>query len=192
MGTLIYRECWKETPPARPVTQEHVAHPDLILALHGPGRAGLKKSHHSDIAGDPYYLWSGKCSGNWAVSLMHRKTIVNFADAGLVRGRAKPSGGCRLRLIVKPSDGAWLVSDQSAGGWDGWRDFEFEPLLLSWQLLDIDEVKIMGKAVSVPLTAIDAIGFTDLMAGGGSEACSRLAWIEVWGGEVARPRELGE
>ena len=30
---LFFREDWKETPPQTPVTQEHVAHPDLIRAL---------------------------------------------------------------------------------------------------------------------------------------------------------------
>jgi hypothetical protein len=187
MGALIYRESWKEIPPARPVTQEHVSHPELILSLHGPGRMGLKKSHHAEIAGDPYYIWSGKCEGIWALSLRHNRFFINFEDAGMVRGRANQSGGHRLRLIVKPVDGPWLVSDQFAGGSEHWREFEFRPLSLSWRLLDIDEVKVMGKAPAVSLTKIDAVGFTDLSAGAGSEACSRLAWIEVWGGEVLRP-----
>lgn len=192
MGALIYRESWKEIPPARPVTQDHVAHPDLILSLHGPGRRGLKKSHHSEIEGDPYYIWSGKCDGRWALSLMHKKLFINFEDAGRVRWCAKQSGGHCLKLIVKSVDGPWLVSDQSAGGSKDWREFEFHPLSLSWQLLDIDDVTVMGKAPATSLAKIEAIGFTDLMAGGGSEACSRLAWIEVWGGKVLRPMGRGE
>ena len=186
MDTLIYRESWTAIPPARPVTQEHVSHPDLILSLHGPGRMGLKKSHHSEIEGDPYYIWSGTCEHSWALSLSHSKLLVNFEVAGMVRWCSRQSGAHRLRLIVKSVDGPWLVSDQSAGGSEDWREFEFRPLSLSWRLLDIDEVKVMGEAPAPSLTKIDAIGFTDLVAGGGSNACSRLAWIEVWGGEVCR------
>ena len=36
------------------------------------------------------------------------------------------------------------------------------------------------------LSRVDEIGFTDLMHGGGSPACSRLDWIEVWGKAVPR------
>ena len=186
MGALIYRESWKPIPPARPVTQEHVAHPDLVLSLHGPGGAGLKKSHHSEIAGDPYYIWSGKSVGSWALSLMHNKLFINFEDAGRVRFCSKQSGGHDLRLVVKLAEGPWLISDQSAGESEDWREFEFRPLSLSWRLLDIDEVKVMGTAPASSLTKIDAVGFADLAAGGGSDACSRLAWIEVWGGAVLR------
>jgi hypothetical protein len=34
------------------------------------------------------------------------------------------------------------------------------------------------------LSRVDEIGFTDLMPGGGSDACSRLDWIEVYGKPV--------
>src|SRR3972149_540547 len=40
---LLFREDWKESPAATPVTQEHVSNPDLILARHGPGEAQVKK-----------------------------------------------------------------------------------------------------------------------------------------------------
>jgi len=91
----------------------------------------------------------------------------------MVRWCSKQSGGHRLRLIVKSVDGPWLVSDQSAGGSEDWRELEFRPLSLSWRLLDIDEGKVMGETPPASLTKIDAIGFTDLMAGGGSNACLR-------------------
>jgi len=184
--TLIYREGWREGAPARPITQEHVSHADLILSLHGPGSLGLKKSHHSEIAGEPYYIWSGKCEGNWALSLRHKRLLINLKETGTVRWCSKQSGGHRLKLIVKSLAGPWMVSDQSAGPSVDWREFEFRFPSLSWHLLDIEEVEMLGKAPAAPLMAIDAIGFTDLKRGGGSEACSRLAWIEVWGSEVPR------
>ena len=70
--SLAFREDWKETPAATPVTQEHVANADLILTVHGPGAALVKKSHHDQPADDPYYIWSGDTTAPWAVSLRHR------------------------------------------------------------------------------------------------------------------------
>ena len=46
---LAFREDWKETPAATPVTQAHVANPDLLLTVHGPG-ADLVKKAESSIA----------------------------------------------------------------------------------------------------------------------------------------------
>src|SRR5688500_6020646 len=65
---LLFREDWKETPAATPVTQDHVANPDLLVTRHGPAEAQIKKSHHDKPADDPYYIWSGDTGGNWAIS----------------------------------------------------------------------------------------------------------------------------
>lgn len=35
---LFFREDWKEIAAVTPITQEHVANPDLILSLYGPGK----------------------------------------------------------------------------------------------------------------------------------------------------------
>src|SRR5690349_13881471 len=59
--SLLFREDWKEIPPVTPVTQEHVANPDLIMSRHGPAEAQIRKSHHDKPADDPFYIWSGEC-----------------------------------------------------------------------------------------------------------------------------------
>ena len=38
----------------------------------------------------------------------------------------------------------------------------------------------------IDLSRVDEIGFTDLMTGGKSKACSRIDWIEVYGKSVDR------
>jgi hypothetical protein len=49
------------------------------------------------------------------------------------------------------------------------------------------ESVIEGSPVkNVNLSKVDEIGFTDLMTGGGSDACSRVDWIEVYGNAVER------
>ena len=51
---LFFREDWKEIAAATPVTQEHVANPKLQVALYGPGKDGIRKSHHDTPKDDPY------------------------------------------------------------------------------------------------------------------------------------------
>ncbi len=183
---LFFREDWKEIGPATPVTQEHVANSALQLSLHGPGREGIKKSHHDKPADDPYYIWSGTCNGNWAVSLRHKAAFVDLTGLAKIRWRTKQAGFRQLRIVLKLADGAWLVSDASDGPSKDWREREFNISDIAWRQLDIRTV-VEGAWVNQPdLSRVDEIGWTDLMTGGGSIACSRLDWIEVYGRPVKR------
>jgi peptidoglycan/xylan/chitin deacetylase (PgdA/CDA1 family) len=183
---LLFREDWKETPAATPATQDHVANPDLVLTLHGPGRESIKKSHHDQPADDPYYIWSGDTKAPWAISLRHRRGPIDLSNQGRVRWRAKQSGFHELRLIVQIDDKQWLVSDQSDGPSPDWRERELSIADLTWRTLDITNI-VEGRPVERPnLTKVLAIGVTDLRAGGGTPASSRLDWIEVYGAPMAR------
>ena len=67
-----------------------------------------------------------------------------------------------------------------------WRITEFNIADIEWYSLNIKSV-IEGRPVPDPdLSKVDEIGFTDLMTGGVSDACSRLDWIEVYGKPVKR------
>ena len=183
---LLFREDWKETAPAIPVTQEHVSHPGLIVERHGPGASVIKKSHHDWVPNDPYYVWSGLADGTWAVSLTRREGAFDLSGEAKVRWRAKQAGFRELRLILKLADGGWLVSDQADGPSEDWRVHEFSLPEIRWRSLDIEQV-VEGKWVEAPdLSRVAAVGFTDLMPGGRSAACSRLDWIEVWGSPSSR------
>ncbi len=178
---LFFREDWKETEAALPVTQEHVANPDLQLSLHGFSREEIKKSNHPHIPDDPYYIWSGECRGNWAVSLMHKTKKVDLTGSAEIKWQAKQSGYRQLRVILKLSDGQWLVSDHYDDESKYWREKSFKIADLRWRELDIERV-IEGNWVKDPdLSEVEEIGFTDLMVGGQSKASSRLDWIEVYG-----------
>jgi len=186
---LFFREDFKETPPETPITQAHIANPDLILSLHGPGAAQIKKSHHDKPADDPYYVWSGQAVGNWAVSLRHKKAMVDLTGLAKIRWRSKQSGFREARIILKLADGTWLVSDQSDPASADWREREFNIADIRWRRLDIKNV-IEGDWVTNPdLRRVDEVGWTDLMAGGGSAACTRIDWIEVWGRPVPRDHQ---
>jgi hypothetical protein len=183
---LFFREDWKETEAATPATQEHVANADLVLALHGPGKDGIKKSHHDKPADDPYYIWSGTCPANWAVSLRHKSAYADLTGLAKIRWRSKQAGFRELRLALRLADGTWLVGDLSDPASADWRVREFNVSDIRWRKLDIKTI-VEGAWVEKPdLSRVDEVGFTDLMRGGASIACSRLDWIEVYGKPVKR------
>lgn len=184
---LFFREDWKEIPAELPVTQNHVANNDLELMLYGPGKDLIKKSNHPPIPNDPYYIWSGECLGNWAVSLRHKSKLVDLSgSSSMIRWRTKQAGFRQLRIILKLEDGTWLVSDQYDGESDDWRVKEFRIPDIKWRTLNIERI-YEGKWAEKPdLSRIEEVGFTDLMPGGQSVSCSRLDWIEVYGKPVAK------
>lgn len=184
--SLFFREDWKEIPAATPVTQSHVSNNDLILNLYGIGADSIKKSHHPTPADDPFYIWSGTCLDNWAVTLKNSKYFADLSGFAKIMWRSKQSGLHNLHIILKLADGTWLVSDLSDGPSRDWRIQEFNLMDITWYLLDIRSVVVKTPAKTPDLSKVDEIGFTDLMRGGQSDACSRLDWIEVYGKSVKR------
>ena len=182
---LLFREDWKELPAALPVTQEHVANPDLILSLHGPGKTGIKKSHHDKPADDPFYIWSGECQANWAVSLRQKTALADLTGLAKIRWRTKQAGHRQLRIVLKVAGGPWIVSDQADGPSTDWRVREFNIGDLRWRKLDIETILESDWVEKPDLSRVEEVGFTDLMRGGGTPACSRLDWIEVYGAKRA-------
>lgn len=183
---LSFREDWKTTPAAEPLTQDHVANPSLILGLYGPGKNHMRKSHHDTPTDDPYYVWSGLSTGNWVIALHKSDSFVNLTGKSKIRWRTMQTGLRQLHLVLKLANGTWLVSDQASGPTTDWREEEFSLADLSWHTLDITTV-IETRPVRQPdLSKVDEIGWTDLMTGGSTPASSRLDWIEVYGWPIAR------
>jgi hypothetical protein len=183
---LFFREDWKEILAATPVTQEHVANPNLILTLYGPAKDQIKKSNHPPIPNDPYYIWSGDCKGNWAFTLSYRDKWVDLTGNAKINLRTRQSGFRQLHLILKLSTGDWMVSDQSVGYTPDWAEKEFKIADLSWRKLNIETVTEGNPVKNPDLSKIIEIGFTDLMPGGGTPASSRVDWIEVYGKKVSK------
>lgn len=183
---LFFEENWKEISAELPITPEHVANENLVLGLYGPGADGIKKSHHAQPVDDPYYVWSGQCDGNWAVTLQHRDAYVSLGEYAKVTWRSKQSGLRCLHLLLKLADGTWLVSEQCDGQSEDWRLHQFNVADLDWRTLDIETVTEAGRVENPDLSRVDEIGFTDLMRGGSSAASSRLDWMKVYGQPVER------
>lgn len=180
---LFFREDWADSAPARPITQAHVANPDLRLGLYGPGADQLKKSHHEQPADDPFYLWSGDAAGPWAATLRHVRDRVDLRGLAKVRWRARQSGFRRLHLLVRLPDDTWAISEEAHGESSDWRVHDFAIQELHWRRFD--RVRITeGPRFAPDLSQVIEVGFTDLMRGGGTPASSRLDWIEVYGRRV--------
>lgn len=181
---LFFREDWKESPPVTPVTQDEVNNPDLLLGLYGPGKGLIRKSHHDRPADDPFYVWSGLCKGNWAVTLRKRGFSVDLSGASKLRWRTKQTGLRRLHIILGLADGSWIVSDEGVGPMSDWEESEWAFADFRWHALNINTV-VENKSVDTPnLHKVNEIGWTDLMTGGGTPASSRVDWIEVYGWPV--------
>ena len=187
--SLYFREDWKEIPFALPITPEHVGNPELRMETHGPGKLGIKKSHHAEIENDPYYIWSGKCELSWALSLRRNGYLVDLSVAGAkVRWRSRQSGDHALHLLVKLPGERWLISEQSDGG-QSWHDHEFKIAELSWRYFSVIKATAGEKVSSPNLDRVEQIGFTDQRPGSGSGSSSRLDWIEVHGRSVKAARK---
>jgi len=145
---------------------------------------------HDQPADHPYYVWSGTCRGNWAVTLRDEHAWADLTGPAKIRWRTKQSGFRELHIILKLSNGTWLVSDQADGESLDWRVWERNVANLRWRRLDIGAIVEGAKVERPDLSRVDEIGWTDLMSGGGSAACSRLDWIEVYAKHVARPTRL--
>lgn len=184
--SLFFREDFKETPAETPATQAHIANPNLVLSLYGPGKAGVKKSHHDTPADDPYYLWTGTCEGNCAVTLRHKDSLVDLTGQAKLRWRTKQAGFRFLRIVLKLGNGRWLVSEEYDGPSEDWRVRESNFADIRWRRLDIKTITEGAWEPKPDLSRVDEIGFTDLMTGGQSVACSRVDWIEVDGRPVKR------
>ncbi len=184
--SLFFHEDWKEIPAEIPLNQRHVENPDLTVQLYGMGRDSLKKSNHEKPVDDPYYIWSGLCLDNWMVSLKHRTKNVDLTGFAKIKMRTKQVGLRELRITLKLADGSWLVSDQFAGPSKDWKVSEFNVQDIIWHTLDPERITETGVAKNPDISNVEEIGFTDLMAGGQSNACSRLDWIEVHGKSMGR------
>ncbi len=183
---LFFREDWKQTPAEIPLNQNHVENTDLTVQLYGAGLDSLKKSHHEEPIDDPYYVWSGLCLENWMVSLKHNSKNVDLTEYSKIKIRTKQSGLRELRISLKLTNGDWLVSDHSVGSSKDWKITEMNIQDIVWHNLDAERITETGVANNPDLSNVEEIGFTDLMPGGASSACSRLDWIEVYGKPILR------
>jgi hypothetical protein len=187
---LFFREDWNELPPydvmtRYSLTQDDVMNPDLIQKLYGPGQDSIKKRHHGTEK-DAYYIFTGFCPSNWALTLAHKNFYADLTGNAAVRCRMMNSGLRQLHIIIKLANGTWLVSSSGEGSSSAWQVHDFIIKDIVWRTLDIKTIVEGNKVDNPDLSSVDEIGFTDLMRGGLSAACSRIDWIEIYANPVKR------
>lgn len=176
---LYFREDTQDTPAAVPITQEHIANGKLELKLYGPGRFTVKKSYHESNRNDPHYIWSGLCEAPWAVAFYKRGPAADLSGPRAeIRIRTK-NFKRRLYIILKTPDG-WLISADGAGESKDWKASVLRLKNMSFFSVDVERIRRGKKVQNATLGEVTEIGFTDLQSGAGSEACSRIDWLEVW------------
>lgn len=180
-ATQVWRAAWRPGPPVRPLTAECLAGDALVLGLHGPGHAALKRSHHDHIPDDPHYLWSGRCDGPWAASFRLRAGVLDLSRGAALRWRSWQSGDNHLHPVLETARGEWFIADECEGANETWREFALDPLRATWRPLDISTISATGERVLPDLARIRAFGIADLAPGSGSDSCSRLDWMEAQG-----------
>jgi hypothetical protein len=106
---------------------------------------------------------------------------VDLTGHSKIKWRTKQFGFRELHIVLKLADGTWLVSEQSDPQSADWRIKEFNLMDLRWYRLDIETITEQERISAPDLSRVEEVGFTDLMTGGRSAACSRLDWMEVYG-----------
>jgi SAM-dependent methyltransferase len=178
---------WRPGEPVRPLTQAHLAGEELELGLHGPGAAGLKRSHHADVAGDPWYLWSGGAAGPWAVTFRPRSGPVPVGAGACLRWRSRQSGTNRLRPIAATADGRWYIAEPGTAASADWCVDELAIVHADWRPLDLARLCVGATVTPAPwgsAGSVAAVGVADLEPGAGSERCARLDWLELHAGRT--------
>jgi hypothetical protein len=184
-NALFFREDTRDIPAALPITQAHVSNPALTLHLYGPGKGAIKKSYHETTKSDPHYIWSGQCKGKWAFAFAKKGATADLSGPGARISLRTRNYGRAIYVILKTPEG-WLISNQGAGPSKQWRRINLLLEDMSWSKLDIETVTRGKRVAKANLKQVSEIGVTDLKPGGGSRACSRVDWIEVW---TARPTQ---
>lgn len=187
---LFFHEDWRQIPAEVPVTQKHIQNPDMLITRYGPGGNSIKKSHHDEVPGDPWYVWSGLCDKRWALTLQKKNALVDLSSDGWIRLCTRQSGANVLKIILGLEDGAWLVSDTGFGQTSDWHEFTAQISVLKWRHLDIINIEAGDWVKEPDLNRVRSIGWTDLTTGKGSSACTRVDWIEVYGREIRLTKDV--
>ena len=104
---LVFKETWK-AGAMKPLSQESVANPDLVVTQYGPG---AKDDFGVTNEGNVGHIWTGLCNSACAVTLKHKDNYVDLTGKARIRWYTKTSGFHQIRPVLKLADGTYLVGD---------------------------------------------------------------------------------
>ncbi len=179
---LLFKETWKETPAAVPLSQEVVTNPDLILAVYGEAP---EVNSTSNIP----HIWTGLCFPACAATLKMKDNYADLSGKARVKWISRTSGFHAIRPVVRLADGTMLVGDFADANTYDYRTVEFYLAEVRWMVLDPETLTTKGFLLpEVDLSRVDEFGFVDLTPGSGHGfgGFSNVGWIEVYGQPVPR------
>src|SRR5260370_20532941 len=179
-----------------PVVQENIADPNIQLKEYGPAAKEWLPSGTPGSETTPFTVWSGACTGPFAITFRLKNSYVDLAGLGRIRWSVKTSGFHEVRPVAKLADGTLLVGDHTDASVAMFSVREFALADVRWIKLDPTRVGTVGTSgpanqiwVNNPdLSKGDEVGFVDLMPGSGHGvgAYIHLGTIEVYGKAVPR------
>ena len=196
---VAFKEDWMDPTPGQPVDYKdtnldaHLQNKNLTMVRYGIGAKDVIYDRHISPKDDPGYIWLGACAdGPCVITIKDKNDYLDLSNPmSKVVWRTRQGGFRELRLVLKLTDGSFLISDRYAGPAEDWNISEILIADVKWRKLVIQPpTRIYEEAkVDTPnLSRIDEIGFTDLMVGGPSffGGTSRVDWIEVHATKVKR------
>lgn len=196
---VAFREDWTDPTPGVPTAyldrdlDSHLQNKNLQHGRYGLGAKDAQYDRHASPRDDPGYIWLGSCAaGPCVITLKDKSDYLDLSNPlAKVVWRTRQGGFRQLRLVLKLTDGSFLISERYAAPAEDWNISEISIRDTRWRVLKILDPRMYEDAlVEKPdLTRIDEIGFTDLMLGGPSftSGTSRVDWIEVHADRVKRP-----
>jgi hypothetical protein len=131
-----------------------------------------------------------------------KATRWDLAGDARIRLRTRNSGYRFLHVVIKTADGRYFVSEEGSGESTAWIETDYVFSDLRWRNLlmtdtptnasnrrapDPKRVPIVATSKATPdLSAVDEVGFSDLMPGGWIPSTSRVRSFDLWGKSVPR------
>jgi len=195
----VFKVEWVRPPSQNgqvPVVQADIADANLELKEYGLAAKELLTSGTPGSESTPFTVWSGACTGPFAITFRMKNNYVDLTGLGRIRWSVKTSGFHEVRPVVKLADGTLLVGDHTDASVPMFAVREFALADVRWVKLDPNRVVTLGLNgpanqiwVNNPdLSKVDEVGFADLMPGSGhgTGGYIHLGTIEVYGKPVPR------
>ncbi|MDC0598898.1 hypothetical protein OAP18_03575 [Gammaproteobacteria bacterium] len=187
---LFFEEHWQQIPGGgeNPISQAHVANPDLELVLYGPKHDELQITGIAGSDSNPIHTWSGLCGAGCVFAFKHQDYYADLTGAARIMVQSKTSGFHKIRPFIKLADGTALVGNVEIGNTADFLFTEFRISDVRWLTFNTDLGVTRGNFVDLDLSRVDEIGFVDLQPGAdhGPGGWSDVAVIRVYANQVER------
>lgn len=182
----------------RRVTQAAVATPDVELAIYGPCKEadnGGLEVYGNPGSTFPMNVWTGECMSPVAVTLRSSKYYLDLTGPAMIRWITRAANMHAVRPVLLLADGTLIVGDHvdvtrtALGQLEPQMvESEFAIAPLQWYQLNPQTIAVMKSVSNPDLARVQAIGFADLMPGGGHGPAGwiNVGEIQVYGKRVPR------